>query len=585
MIPLMVAGLSPHLTRLQKSPTGITGLDEITRGGLPQGRTTLIEGAPGSGKTVLALQALVNGAKQHHEPGIFVAFEESSRQIVANAASFGWDLPALQRKKLFFLDAHPSPDWHQAGGFDLGGMLAALDAKVRSMGAKRIVFDALDVVLALLDDPAAERREIYRLHHWLQERQITAIITSKSAGDRNSAPNPERATFFQFMVDCAISLSHTMVQNVLQRSLRVMKYRGSPFAENESPLLIGDDGLEVAGAGDLVRRAPAVTKERVSTGVERIDTMLEGGYYRGAGVLITGAPGTAKSTLCGAFAEAACKRGEPTLYVTFDSDPDELVRNLESVGIRLGKPWRAGLLHLMSGRTGMVSAETHFLRIKAAARQHGSRCVVVDPVSALAKQGNELAAHSVVERLTDWAKSTGVTLVCSSLLETGTPETEGTSLQISTIADTWIHLSYLVHGGERNRALTIIKSRGTAHSNQVRELLLTDKGVTLTDVYTAGGEVLMGTLRWEMEQARRQEERRAQTEAELRLHEIDRAEEEIGVRLRALERDLAVKRAERESLKLAASQSKTTEASHRASMRGLRMADPEKPARRRAQTT
>lgn len=558
------------------------GLDEITRGGLPQGRTTLIEGSPGSGKTVLALQTLVNGARQHQEPGIFVAFEESSRQVVANAASFGWDLPALQRKRLFFLDAHPSPDWQHAGGFDLGGMLAAIDVKVRQMGAKRIVFDALDVVLTLLDDAAAERREIYRLHHWLQQRELTAVITAKGAGDRNRDPNPERSSFLQFMVDCAITLSHTMVQNVSQRSLRVMKYRGSAFAENESPLLIGDEGLEVAGAGELSRRLPGVTTERVSTGVDRIDTMLGGGYYRGAGVLITGSPGTAKSTLCGAFAEAACKRGEPTLYVSFDSDPDELVRNLASVGIRLEKARRSGLLRVMSGRTGMVSAETHFMRIKAEARRHGSRCVVVDPVSALAKTGNEMAAHSVVERLTDWAKSGGITLVCSSLLEAGAPETEGTPLQISTIADTWIHLSYLVNGGERNRALTIIKSRGTAHSNQVRELLLSDTGVTLTDVYIAGGEVLMGTLRWEMEQARQQEEQRNQTNAELRLHEIDLAEEELHVRLKALERELATKRAERQALTQAGTLSKDRQAVRRTRMLGLRMADEEAPARRRA---
>lgn len=563
---------------LQKSPTGILGLDEITRGGLPSGRTTLIEGSPGSGKTVLALQTLVNGARLHREPGVYVAFEESSRQVMANAASFGWDLEALQRKKLFFLDAQPSPDWLQAGGFDLGGMLAAIEVKVREMGARRIVFDALDVVLSMLDNSAAERREIYRLYEWLQKNGLTALITAKGAGDRNADPYPERTSMLQFMVDCGISLTHTMVQSVSQRSLRIMKYRGSSFAENESPLIIGDEGIEVAGACELSGQATTITTERISSGVERIDTMLDGGYYRGAGVLITGAPGTAKSTLCGAFAEAACERGERTLYVSFDSDTAEVVRNLSSVGIRLARFQRKGLLQLVSGRTGMVSAESHFMRIKSEARKHQALCLVIDPISALGKAGNEVTAYSVVERLIDWSKSLGITVICTSLLHADAPETEGTSLQISTIADTWIHLSYLVNGGERNRALTIIKSRGTAHSNQVRELVLGNKGVTLTDVYTAGGEVLMGTLRWEKEQQRLVEQQKREADLQLQMHDIELAEQELTLRLKAIERELQTKRAERTAMTQASADADGRRASHQSSMLGLRMADRKKLA-------
>ena len=321
-----------------KARTGIEGFDEITHGGLPRGRTTLLEGGPGSGKTLMALQTLVNGIRLDKEPAIFVAFEESAERIMSNAAKFGWDLAALQKKNLFLLDAQQSPDFAQSGDFDLNGMLAILDAKARDMGARRIVFDALDVLLALLDNPTAQRREVYRLHQWLLERGFTAIITSKSGGYEMNAPNRTQLGFMQFMVDCAVVLNHQVVEGVSQRNMRVVKYRGSAFAENESPFLIGEAGLEVAGAR-VLGQPEAVnlsgTLERVSSGVARLDAMLGGGYYRGAGILITGFPGTAKSTLSGAFAEAACMRGERTLFISFDSDANEVIRNLASVHIRL----------------------------------------------------------------------------------------------------------------------------------------------------------------------------------------------------------------------------------------------------------
>lgn len=532
---------------LTKAATGIEGLDEITQGGLPRGRASLVVGGPGSGKTILALQTLVHGAR-HHEPGVFVTFEEDSRRVIANAASFGWNLPRLQRRKLFFLDAQPKPDLVTAGAFDLNGLLAALTAKVRSLRARRIVFDSIDVLLELLANPAAERREIYRLHDWLLEQDLTAIITAKASGERAGPPEASPFGFMQFMVDCAIVLNHDLVQGVSQRNLRVLKYRGSAFGENESPFVIGAQGLEVAGTRALMQRATPATTERVSSGVARLDAMLGGGYFRGASVLLTGSPGTAKSTLCGAFAEAACRRGEPTLMVSFDSEPAELVRNLASVNIKLGTHQKRGRLCLVAMRSGVNSAEVQFMQIKALARAQRTRCLVIDPVSALAKQGNELTAHSVVERLTDWAKLAGITLLCTSLLDGVQPEFVSTPLQISTIADTWIHLSYLVHAGERNRALTIIKSRGTAHSNQVRELVLGNDGVTLADVYAAGGEVLMGTLRWEKEQAERAEQLRKEAEAGQRLTEIRRAEAELAGRLETLERELAARRAERERL-------------------------------------
>jgi circadian clock protein KaiC len=557
-----------------KAPTGIAGFDEITGGGLPRGRTTLLVGGPGSGKTVFALQFLVHGAQHGKEPGIFVAFEESSKRIVANASSFGWKLPELRRKKLFFMDAQPQPDLVQSGDFDFGGMLAALEVKTREMGARRIVFDALDVLLALLPDLAAQRREIYRLHAWLLAHELTGIITLKSGGDEANAISQQPFGFMQFMVDCAVILNHSVVLGVSQRSLRVQKYRGSGFDEDESAFLIDNHGFEVAVAHTPSRADIKVSKERVSSGIERLDTMLGGGYFRGASVLITGFSGTAKTTLCGAFAEAACQRGEPTLFVCFDTNASEMIRNLSSVGIRLDRYIKNGCLRITSARTIAGSAETYLVRIKALAQEHGTRCVVIDPVSAWSKSGNDLTAYSVADRLIDWSKSNNTTLICTSLLGEMSGQVEsGSPLQISTIVDTWIHLSYLVQAGERNRGLSIVKSRGTAHSNQVRELILSDAGVTLADTYTAGGEVLMGTMRWEKESAERVAHEAAEVATKLKRVKLDAEEAELEVRLKALQVDLVAKQAE-QALLARTTQSRKGELSRgRTRMRELRGAD------------
>jgi circadian clock protein KaiC len=285
---------APTPTQL-KAPTGIPGFDEMTGGGMPHGRAALLVGGPGSGKTIFALQFLVHGAEACREPGIFVAFEETPQRIVANFQTFGWDLEKLQPKKLLFIDAQPSPDLIQSGAFDLGGMLAVLGERVRAMKARRIVFDALDIVLALMPDGASKRREIYRLHEWLLAHGVTAIITSKDDGDDTGATSTQPFGFMQFMVDCSVVLNHRVVLGVSQRNLRVQKYRGSAFDENESPFVIGKGGFDVAISRMLGRVDAKVTNERVTTGVERLDTMLGGGYYRAASVLITGFPGTAEN--------------------------------------------------------------------------------------------------------------------------------------------------------------------------------------------------------------------------------------------------------------------------------------------------
>ena len=500
----MKSARSIHAGIAVKAPTGIIGFDGITNGGLPRGRTTMLAGGPGSGKTIFALQFLVYGARACKEPGIFVAFEEAPERIVTNFDTFGWKLAELGKEKLFFLDAHPTPDMIQSGTFDLSGMLAALGAKAKQMGARRIVFDAMDVLLALLPDAAARRREIYRLHEWLLASGLTGLITAKAAGEDEGSLGQQSFSFMQFMVDCAVVLNHRVEMGVSQRNLRVQKYRGSNFDENESPFVIGKSGFDVAVSRTLGQVDAKVTNERVSSGVRRLDTMLGGGYYRGASVLITGFPGTAKTTLSGAFTEAACRRGERSMFIGFDSDGTEVIRNLTSVGIHLAPYIKNGLLRMISARTITGSAETLLVRSKSLAKEHKARCLVIDPVSTLSKAGNELTAHGVAERLIDWCKADGITLVCTSLLDEMTGKVDaGTPLQVSTLADTWIHLNYLVQAGERNRGLSIIKSRGTAHSNQVRELILSDSGVTLADIYTAGGEVLMGTLRLERESAER----------------------------------------------------------------------------------
>ena len=369
-------------TGIAKTETCIDGFDEITDGGIPRGRVTLVLGSPGAGKTVFALETLVNGARNHREPGIFIAFEENSRQIIANAGTFGWDLSALERERLFFLDAHLSPTVVQAGQFDLAGMLAGVGAKAKEMNATRVVLDGIDVLLTLLDDPGAERREMYRIYEWLQAENLTGIITGKSGeADRTTA---ERYAFMQFMVDCVVLLHHRLSDRVSIRTLRIMKYRGSAFSENEFPLVIGHDGIHVSTFAALSLDRQAST-ERISTGIPRLDTMLGGGYYRGSSVLISGAPGTAKTTLSAAYAAAACRRGETALIMTFDEGASQYVRNLASVGLDLQQCVDARQLIIRSVRTESQGAEEHLMSLKALVDEHEPSVLVIDPISALAK--------------------------------------------------------------------------------------------------------------------------------------------------------------------------------------------------------
>jgi circadian clock protein KaiC len=520
---------------VEKISSGIEGFDDITGGGFPRGRTTLLMGGPGCGKTVLALQALVHGASSHAAPGIFVAFEENVDLVRENAESFGWDVAKLEKKLFYFLNAQLNPDVVKAGAFDLTALLAGLEAQARKMDAKLVVFDALDVLLSLLDDREAERRELYRIQAWLKRTGLTGILTTKVEDATPSVT--ERYGFMPFMADSVVLLRQRVLERVAVREMRVVKYRGSRHVLNEVPFVIGDDGIEV-GASNGVHPEPRPFKERVSTGIGRLDEMLDGGIYRGTNVLVTGSAGTGKTTVSSLFLEAACRRGERALFISFDENARDIVRDLASVGVQLAPYLKSGLLRIEAVRTEAASSEDHLIRIKHLLREHQPACVAVDPFSALVKVGGELAARNVAERLIYLCRNERITVFMTSLIEGTDVTLETTPLHISTLADSWLQLSYSLHAGERNRALTIIKSRGSKHSNQMRELIFSDSGITLTDPYKAGGEVLMGTLRIEKENAVRVEAERKRIEKEQKQREVELILAERDLRLVNAQRDL-----------------------------------------------
>jgi circadian clock protein KaiC len=525
-----------------KAATGIRGFDELSGGGLPKHRTALVIGGPGTGKTVFALQVLVNAVRERKQPGIFVACEEAADQIFANSASFGWNLRALTRKSLFFLNARLSPTVVQSGDFEISGMLAILESKKHELGAQWIVFDGIDVLLSLLQNPAAEMREIYRLRDWLARNKLTAIITTKTNGEASGVVS---YGFLQFMVDCVVRFDRRLEESIPIRRLEITKYRGSNFLAGEFPLSFGPNGLELA-TPQLAEIRHAASTDRVSTGFVGLDSMLGGGLLRGSSTLITGAPGTSKTTLAGQFAENACRRGEQTLYVSFDEGGERIVRNLTSVGINLEAHVNSDLLRIYSGRIDATNPEEHLIRITALLREHRPRCMVIDPLSAIAKVGSIRSARAIGSRLISQLRDLQITCCITALVDGTDPQAEATELQISTIADTWIHLSYVVRGGERNRALTIVKSRGTQHSNQVRELTLSAAGIALTEVYTSGGEVLMGTLRWEKEGEDQARKLRQHAEFTQKRRDLQFAEADTAARISALQLDLERRRAELE---------------------------------------
>jgi len=426
-----------------KAATGLRGFDEMSGGGLPCGRVSVVIGGAGSGKTIFALQTLANAARDRGEPGIFVAFEESADKIMANAASFGWNLQRLANRGLFFIDARLPVEAVQSGGFELTGMLASIGERARLMGARWVAFDAIDVLLDLLPDATARRREISRLQEWNERSNLTCIVTART-GEASSRMAPAY-TYMAYMTDCAIQLGRRETDSIVTRLLTILKYRGSPHAENSVPYLIGARGF-AAYPMPAFTGGYKVLRQRVSTGVARLDTLLGGGLIRGTVTLLTGEPGTAKTTLSGRFVEAACQRGERALYVCFDESGAEIVRNLTSVGIELGPYQQSGRLRIEGLVSRARSSDAVFADILAAIEENRPRAVVLDPLSALGKQGNDMNAADIAFRIVQECKLRGVTLYLTSLLSESDPVAGSTSLRVSTLADTWIHLSYLGQG-------------------------------------------------------------------------------------------------------------------------------------------
>lgn len=558
-----------------RMPTGVAGLDETLGGGIPRGHITLVVGGPGSGKTLLAVQSLAHGVRLG-EPAVFVTFEESADAVRSDVASFEWSA-ATSGRRFSVIDARSARTAVGNGEFDLIGLLSAVGHRCARTKARRLAFDGIDVLLDLIDDPAVVRRELYRLAGWISEQDLTTFITTKHL---SQGAVPSRYEFLPFLTDCVIHLEHGLDGRTAARGLRVLKCRGVAHSSNLLPLVFSPDGIDVLAPRTREMRHK-VLKERLSTGVGRLDSMLEGGYLRGTCTLVSGAPGTAKSSLAGAFAEAACGRGERVLLVSFDEAAAAIVRNLESVRVRLGPHVRSGLLRMSSMSPTGTPPEAHAVRIAALLDRHRATCLVVDPASALMHSGAPGFATEAMTGLLDAAKSRGVTVVMTSLLEGADQEVESTAIGLSTIADTWMHLSYVVHAGERNRALTIVKSRGTGHSSQVRELVLSRDGISIVDVYTAGGAVLMGTLRWEREEQERAARAQAARAGEARREELAAALAATEGQVAGL-RDAARRhKAELRRLAVDARRTRAEQAASLTAVRALRRADAAPDATRR----
>lgn len=523
---------SPQRKALRKAPTGIQGLDEITGGGLPKGRPTLVCGSAGCGKTLFAMEFLVRGATQFNEPGVFMAFEETAKDLAENVVSLGFDLDAMVASKKLLLDHVyvERTEFTPTGEYDLEGLFIRLGHAIDSIGAKRVALDTIETLFAGVPDPALLRVELCRLFRWLKEKDVTAIIT----GERGEGALT-RQGLEEYVSDCVILLDHRVSEQTSSRRLRIVKYRGSTHGTNEYPFLIDEDGISVLPVTSLALRHTAST-EHISTGIPRLDAMLGGkGYYRGSSVLVSGTSGTGKSSIAAHFSDAACRRGERALYFSFEESPDQIIRNMRSIGIDL-QPWlRKGLLLIYANRPTFAGLETHLAIQHKVIDRFKPQVVVVDPLNSFVIGGNEIAVQSMFMRLLDFLKTAGITGLFTNLTSGGgTPELS--DISVSSLIDTWLVLRSIDSAGERNRGLSILKSRGMAHSNQIREFLLTDHGVELRDVYVGASGVLTGSARLTQE---------AQDQALQMLHrqEIERRQLELKSKHQALEAQISALRA------------------------------------------
>lgn len=480
-----------HKNALQKSPTGIVGFDEITGGGVPTGRPTLVCGDAGSGKTLFAMEFLVRGATQFNEPGVFMSFEETEAELTTNVSSLGFDLDELvKQKKLLLEHVHVErSEISETGEYDLEGLFIRLNYAIETIGAKRLVLDTIETLFGGLPNQLILRAELRRLFRWLKEKNITFIIT----GERGEGTYT-RQGMEEYVSDCVIVLDHRVVEQVSTRRLRVVKYRGTSHGTNEYPFLIDESGFSVLPITSLGLNH-SVSMERISSGVPELDEMLGGkGFFRGSSILTSGTAGTGKSSLAVHFAHSCCSRGERVLYFAYEESPNQIMRNMRSIGVDLQQWVDKGLLMFHATRPSFYGLEMHLAIMHREINAFNPTIVIIDPLNSFVTKNNEMEAKSMAMRLIDFLKLKNITGFFTSL-NSGDGALEQTDIFISSLIDTWILVKFIEVSGERNRGLYILKSRGMAHSNQVRELLLTNHGIRLQDVYVGLEGVLTGSAR------------------------------------------------------------------------------------------
>ena len=554
---------------IEKSATGIAGFDEITGGGLPAGRPTLVCGGPGCGKTLFAMQFLVKGATEFGEPGVFMSFEELSEELIQNVASLGFDLGELVESGKISMDTVviERSEIEENGEYDLEGLFLRLGFSIQSVGAKRVVLDTIESLFSGFSNEAILRAELRRLFRFLKDQGVTVVIT----GERGEG-QLTRQGLEEYVSDCVILLDHRVNEQVSTRRMRIVKYRGSSHGTNEYPFIIDDRGLEVLPVTGLHLQHGAST-ERISSGVDRLDTMLGGkGFYRGTSVLVSGTAGTGKSSLCAHFADATCARGERCLYFALEESQEQIVRNMRSIGVNLA-PWvERGLLRFQASRPTLFGLEMHLVTIYRAVQDFDPSVVIIDPLSNLSAIGSYNEVMATLLRLVDFLKSRQVTAMFTSLTSNGDQENE-THLGVSSLMDTWLSLRNLEVNGERNRGLYVLKSRGMHHSNQIREFLLTDDGVKLVDVYLGAEGVLTGSARLNQEARERAAAAARQEELASMQRRLDRRRAAVEAQIASLQAELE---AESEEIQKRAQQSAFQEESQksaRAALASVRGAD------------
>jgi circadian clock protein KaiC len=528
---------------LPKAPTGIGGLDDITRGGFPRGRPTLVCGSAGAGKTLLAMEFLIRGATEYNEPGVFMAFEETAPELTQNVRSLGFDLDELAEAKKLTIDfvRIERSEIDETGDYDLEGLFIRLGAAIDAIGAKRVVLDTIENLFAGLQNEGILRAELRRLFRWLKDRGITAVITAERGDGALTRHGLE-----EYVSDCVILLDHRVTDQVSTRRLRIVKYRGTAHGTNEYPFLIDEDGFSVLPVTSLGLQHQ-VSAERISSGVPRLDTMLGGkGFYRGTTILVSGTAGTGKTSLATSFVDAACRRGERCLYFSFEESPSQLIRNMRSIGLDLEQWSKKKVLQFHSSRASFYGLEMHLAVIHKIVQEFRPEVVVLDPVGSLIQAGNQRDAHAMMIRLIDFLKQRGATAFLTNLTSGG-EALERTDVEISSIVDTWLFMRDIELDGERNRALYVLKSRGMAHSNQLREFLLTPRGVDLLDVYVGPEGVLTGSSRLSQEARENAAALARRQDAERRDRERTRKREALEARIAALRNEFEVEESEAET--------------------------------------